>query len=418
MNGIVFAFHYIPHKYDVALEEFWLSLEEQFKKTDKQLILITTTELENQRLPYIHIPYSLLDYGQSCNTFINCSDNVASMLEKWYKCPLSVARRGWENSYAFFYRLFEQTRPAGIISWQSVHPISRIVRQISTELDIPWWTLERGWFPNTLMLDSLENNCMGEFSRSLGVRRYRDKYVCNEELLARLRKSVSGDYASRYPADSYMNHSPSLNGRSIAVFFNHARPFFDELANSTLSQFHDVEEAVLVAKLNVISRALHEEGLTLYIKEHPISHECGFSGLVGKVEHAVETFAEIQTLIDNSAYILMTTSSIQFALALRRVKFGLLGPGFLSTYRGVPTYSLSGNVGQFLYDIGPKSDWSSRWPNIDVQMSFLHENFMLDIGDPGARTQSSVEIAELLQVFRGMPQDQALNNLSDCLFQI
>lgn len=87
------------------------------------------------------------------------------------------------------------------------------------------------------MLDTAENNLMGEFSRSLAVNRLIQNYQSNKSLLVMMREKWSNDKWARYPADhsSCSDISPSQNG--FAVFFNHARPFLRTSLQARLLDF-------------------------------------------------------------------------------------------------------------------------------------------------------------------------------------
>lgn len=414
-RGIVYAFHFLPYHFDPRLEQFWASFSEKLARQGHTLIILSTTELVDKNLLYIQVPYNLPDYQGNELVSENCPSHVLTSVKNWYGCNTESAQRGWKSAQAFFLKVFSETEPAAIISWQSVNPLSRLVRDLATTLDVPWWTLERGWFPDTLMLDTAENNLMGEFSRSLAVNRLIQNYQSNKSLLVMMREKWSNDKWARYPADhsSCSDISPSQNG--FAVFFNHARPFFEDLAPSSIARFHAASDEQLVKNLSRIATYLGSRGMKLLIKEHPVTKIVGRSPLANSVPGALETNLPVEFLVDKSKYRLLTNSSIQFSLAINNIRYGALSAGFLTNNAAVPHLQTTTDLDHFFWKISDDSDWSARWEFIDRQMSFLYENYMLPIDSAEALERSSDELCGLLRPFLGAPQSKGLDFLNNFL---
>jgi hypothetical protein len=408
-RGLVYAFHFLPYHLDPRIEQFWSSLSERLAHQGHQLVILSTTELMDKNLLYIQVPYNLPDYRGNELSSESCPSHVSKSLENWYRCNPESAQLGWKVAEAFFKKIFSETEPAAIISWQSVNPLSRLVRNLATTLDVPWWTLERGWFPNTLMLDTAENNLMGEISRSLAVNRLLQKYQSNKSLLVMLREKWSNDNWSRYPADHSVSAEISPSQDEFAVFFNHGRPFFEDLVPSSIARFHGISDEQLVNKLSRIAAYLGKRGIKLYIKEHPITKMVGRSPLANTVPGAQDTNLPVEFLVKKSRYRLLTTSSIQFSLAINKTRFGTLSSGFLTTNVAVPHLGVATDLDHFFREISDASDWSARWESIDRQMSFLYENYMLPIDSVAALEQSCDELCGLLRPFLGAPQSNGFN---------
>lgn len=414
-RGIVYAFHFLPSRFDPRIEEFWVSFAERLAHQGHTLIILATTEVVNKNLIYIQVPHNLPNYKGHDLVSENCPSHVLRSIKNWYGCDTESAQRGWRSAQAFFLKLFSETEPAAIISWQSVNPLSRLVRELATTLDVPWWTLERGWFPNTLMLDTAENNLMGEISRSLAVNRVKRNYHPNKLLIASMRDKWSNDKWSRYPAELFSSANVSTSRDNFAVFFNHARPFFEDLVPTSIARFHAISDEQLVDKLRKIAAYFGERGISFLIKEHPITKMMGRSPLAESVPGAQNTSLPVEYLVKQSRYRLLTSSSIQFSLAINKVRFGALSTGFLTNNEAVPYLRETTHLDQFFLEISDDSDWSARWEFIDRQMSFLYENYMLPIDSAEALERSSDELCGLLRPFVGASQSKGLDFLNNFL---
>lgn len=414
-RGIVYAFHFLPYHLDPRIEQFWASFSEKLARQGHTLIILSTTELNDKNLLYIQVPYNLPDYQGNELVSEDCPSHVVKSVKNWYGCNTESAREGWKSAKAFFLKVFSETEPAAIISWQSVNPVSRLVRDLATTLDVPWWTLERGWFPDTLMLDTAENNLMGEISRSLAVNRVKRNYHPNKLLMVSMRDKWSNDKWSRYPAELFSSANVSTSRDNFVVFFNHARPFFEDLVPTSIARFHAISDEQLVNKLRKIAAYFGERGISFLIKEHPITKMMGRSPLAESVLGAQDTSLPVEYLVKQSRYRLLTSSSIQFSLALNKVRFGALSSGFLTNNEAVPYLREATDLDQFFWEISDDSDWNTRWEWIDRQMSFLYEHYMLPIESAEAAERSADELCGLLNPFVGAPQSRGLDFLNSFL---
>jgi hypothetical protein len=135
----------------------------------------------------------------------------------------------------------------------------------------------------------------------------------------------------------------------------------------------------------------------------------GRSPLANTVPGAQDTNLPVEFLVKKSRYRLLTTSSIQFSLAINKTRFGTLSSGFLTTNVAVPHLGVATDLDHFFREISDASDWSARWESIDRQMSFLYENYMLPIDSVAALEQSCDELCGLLRPFLGAPQSNGFN---------
>lgn len=231
-RDVVLIFHCVPHTIAPELEIFWMELRKQLIEEGYDILLVSTTEISNEKIPYIKVPYLVPDYVADIDRSYSKEPSAAiiSLIKSWYKISHDEAVGAWQKIDYFYLNLLGKLEPALVISWQSTNPVSRVVKQSCLTLGIPWRVAERGWVKNTLMIDSAENNGMSEINSSFALQEIYKKYKTNQSIVGYYKeRALSSGVIERYPISDELN---SINRprwgipikSKIYALFTHGEP--------------------------------------------------------------------------------------------------------------------------------------------------------------------------------------------------
>jgi hypothetical protein len=412
-NGVYFAFHCVPYEVSPDLELFWGELQKQLNSNGYSLLLITTVKLKITTIPHIFVPYMLLEYPElreiESDKNKNNYDYLIRHLMDWYFFEYETASKTFHKVYNFYQSLFNVCKPLGIISWQSMHPISRLCRQLCIEQGIPWWVSERGWVNGTLMIDTHENNFMSELNQSFLSEKIFKNYETNYNILNKFVDRVSSAKSiARYPNSLNCIDDVDLKNRlgipagsKVYTFCAHGEPHICA-ANTfhSIQRQHQLTFSKLQSNLKSVADFLASRGDYLLVKEHPFNtihdRELSLEGF----QNTIKVDAAIDDLITISDHFLFTVSTIQFDLFLMNKSFGLLSNGILSGINEAPNISDFTDVHHFINEIENECNWRVRKIGIDKKISYLLDYFLYEIGEDSNKV-SIAAILPLLLKFTG-----------------
>jgi len=406
-KGFVIAFHCVPADVEPRIEQFWLDLRQLLQKQDQELLLISTAHVSEQLLPFISIPFHLPDILGNLNEVERVDPRLVSTLVNWYRIGNTEATEVWSRVDLFIAGLLESTQPAAVISWQSAHPLSRMVRQACQSRDIPWWCAERGWLRDTLMVDLCENNGLSETSRSLGMQRAYDRYqphvTLPQSLLDRIPPITS---ASRYPKNDLVSRTNLRQrlglppGACVFAWLTHGEPHVNSISNPSVQANHGMNQNLLQAELMELANEFKMRGWWLVVREHPfnsIHKRC--LDIQGLANVSLDD-GDLDDLLEQADFFLFTLSTLQFELVLRGKPFGLLARSLLSGPGEAPFRGDFSSCADFLNTLTDGKLWFSRQQALLRKVCFLYEHQLLDIAPERGR-QSAQDLATLLSKFNG-----------------
>ena len=373
----VMIFHCIPWEVDSSIERFWSALRIHLKKRGQNLLLITTTSIQDSEIPHVKIPYLLTDFDfqNPLDPFLLKSKPMVKILQDWYRLSDEKSEFIYSNVNAFIKLLFDNVKPLAVISWQSAHPLSRMVREACVEEDIQWWAAERGWIKNTLMLDICENNFLSEVHRSITIKRSMDRYNPSELILSELEKRFTDKYSSaRYvntTGDCESSSFHSLRRRlnlssdtSIWALFTHGEPHIHVLS-SHLKNSHNSDVDKMQMKLSLLAEYLKKQGAVLLVREHPFNKNNDRSLVLDGLSNVYFHDGDLDELISEADVGLFTLSTLQFDWAMKSKPFGLLCRGLLSGKSMAPQYDQYESAQSFVDACLDESQWFKR--NIEIK---------------------------------------------------
>ncbi len=419
-KGMVMAFHCVPENIAPEIEKLWSVLQQHLSGQGQQLLLITTTAIRNPNLPHIRVPYELEKYPAAKSPVsLDMDHHLIEGLQSWYGFSTEHAQGVYGKTKKFYAELLDIAQPAAVISWQSMNPASRIVREACAARGIPWWCSERGWVRGTLMVDTSENNFLSESTLSFTLQRLYKKYQANESLLTRYKKKTAAlTTIARYPspkrvAESALRSSLKIpEGCKLYAFMNHGEPHVGAMTSLFgLQNQHELRPGQLQRSVEQIAHYLASRGDYLLIKEHPFNVKHRRTIDTAHLPNTLSIDASLEAIDKEVDGYFFTLSTLQFEIALKGRRFGLLSRGPLSDAAAAPCLHDFGSVEAFFHEIENSLAWEDRSKEIDRRISFYLDHFLLDLDDDHL-VESSKALADHLQQFRGLEAGVALPKLS------
>lgn len=407
VQGLVLAVNCTPEDADPAVAAFWGQLHEHLGAQGQQLVIASTTPLSNPALQVLEIPFELPAFAERFPLAAGQATAVPPALlddlVRWYGCPAEQAAAGWQQAQAFFDDLLQTLRPSAVLGWQSVNPVTRVLRQAARAADVPFWAGERGWLRNTLMFDTLENNALGEANLSLGLARLRASSTPSAATLQRLqaRAQAVTDLA-RYPGEPPVTGAALRQrlgipaGDTVVAFFGHGEPSFGTWQSGPMAQLHGVPAGQLQARLDAVSDALLARGAWLLVQEHPFNRARCNTLQLGDSPRVVSVAENVGSVVDAADACLFTQATLQFDVAcLGHKPFGLLARSPLYRAGTPPLFGDHPSADAFLDSVMDPTAWPARRVQLQADIAFLYDTLLLDIA-PDAVAPSAAHWARHL----------------------
>ncbi len=391
VQGLVLAVNCTPEEADPAVATFWGQLHEQLGAQGMQLVIASTTPLSNPALQVLEIPFELHSFAERFPLADGQAPAVPPALVddlvRWYGCTAEQAAAGWHQAQAFFDDLLQTLRPSAVLGWQSVNPVTRVLRQSARAADVPFWAGERGWLRHTLMFDTLENNALGETNLSFSLAQLRARWAPSPATLQHLqaRARAATDLA-RYPGDPPITGAALRQrlgipaGDTVVAFFGHGEPSFGMWQSGPMAQMHDMPAGQLQARLDAVSDALLARGAWLLVQEHPFNRARCNTLALRDSPRVISVAENVGSVVDAADACLFTQATLQFDVAcLGHKPFGLLARSPLYRAGTPPLYGDFPSAQAFLDSVMDHAAWPARRAQLQTDIAFLYDTLLLDI---------------------------------------
>lgn len=267
------------------------------------------------------------------------------------------------------------------------------------------------------MVDTTENNYLSESTMSFGLQRIYKNYLTNQSLLARYkRKTADLATIARYPSQKQASEYSLRESLKIPqesklyAFMNHGEPHVEAMTSLIgLQNQHELRSGQLFRTVEKIAHYLAGRGDYLLIKEHPFNVKHRRTIDTAHLPNTLTTEASLEAIDKEADGYLFTLSTLQFEIAMKGRRFGLLSRGPLSATAAAPCLHDFGSTEDFFHAIENSVAWEERSKEIDRKISFYLEHFLLDLDDH--LVESSKVIADHLQQFRGLETGVAVPQL-------
>lgn len=416
-SGIVLAINFIPTKIEPAITAFWEKLSEGLAQSGKVLLVATTAELDSEYLNVIQIPYSFIDFHRDsgCAHHTGQPDqSLTTLIENWYACTPKMARQAVLNGTEFYGELLDTLKPMTVITWQSAHPTSKVLKTLCLTKDIPCLSAERGGLRDSVMFDMGLNNYVSEANISLIADKAWSSYQWNSSHYQELKhKFFYAPSKSRYQSNPFLE--PADFKRKYAIddqatifaWVSHGEPCFQaQNTDSALAELHAIQGPILQAKINEIAAYCIDNGLYLLIQEHPFNKDQAQALHYPTHERVIVVQEDIASVLSVADHYLFTTASAQYDAIFYQKSYGMLSKSLLHHEHGAFFIQDYPSTASFMRDVLHAPDWDTRLRNLEKRLMFLHDHLFLDISTAEAIAASAQRLLQILNRFeRPIPAD-------------
>lgn len=416
-NGVVLAMHCVPESADPRVERFWSLLDRRLREHGYLLILLSTTPVNNDELQVIDIPFQLTQFSQKFRVQpsmgIEVSEQAIHEVVTWYGCSYQQANDSLRVAHAFIRDLLDTLRPSAVLGWQSLNPVTKVLRERSRSAELPYWSSERGWIRNTLMFDLGGPHLLSELDTSLASSRQLERYRPSENLLNALKnRTLQSHTLGRYEAAPRLDRVRMRSklgipeDHKVVVLFTHGEPGMNSHSTASIREFHDLSPDRLQAWVDVLSLNLQARGIWLLVQEHPFNVGSDRCIRLPEGPQILTVKENVSSLIDAADAFLFTLATLQFDLVFQDKPLGLLCRSALY-HKGDPPYMGDyDSAEEFIDALFDEGSWVSRRERLQARMAFIYENLLLDI-EPAVVDESASEWATHLARLR-RPVDSLL----------
>ena len=410
-HGLVLAMHCVPHTVDPAVEAFWSHLGQQLAERGHTLVLLSTAPLSDASLQVIEMPFELTGFTRHFPTLpsagVAVSEQAIHDAVSWYGCDHDHARDNLRLAQAFLSDLLGTLRPAAVLGWQGLNPLTRVLRDCAREAELPWWTAERGWVRNTLMFDLGGAHLLGEPQTSLASARARARYQPTPAVLQALRqRATQAASLARYAGAERLGRAALREklgmpaDAQVVVLFTHGEPGMNSMGTAVVRELHDVSTEGLQARVDAVSAALQARGHWLLVQEHPFNATAGRCLRLPPGSQVLSVSEDVSSLLDAADACLFTLATLQFDAVFLDKPMGLLSRSAL--YRdGEPPFMGDFNSAEsFLDSVLDASAWPTRFERLRADVAFLYEQFLIDIEGPAVASGAAEWATQLARLRR------------------
>ncbi|MCP5267243.1 MAG: hypothetical protein H6934_14090 [Burkholderiaceae bacterium] len=414
--GLVLVANYM--RLDAPMRAFWSGLDRRLRAVGLQLLMLSTTEVEDLPFPVMSIPYHLGEFATRFDIRFEAAPVWAGPIIELSKqadphSPPEITASGTAVAAEFYSNLFEALRPAAVIGWNAMHPHTQLFVGIARLFGIPAWNAERGWLRDTMMFDLGENTLLCEWGQSVALRSMQARPTADPALFERLRAHYLSTRIGKYAGEAAVDPAAArarlgigATERVVAAF-THAEPGIHGPAEAVRPVVHDASTNLLDLRLAELATQARAQGAVLLVQEHPINRE---QGMVR--ERAMDAGARFvhenpYTLFDLAEVTAHTHSTLQFDSVLVGKPIMLLERTMLELANAPGAYALDefGSVGAALLAALDGSDWPVRRANLAAFVAAVARHQLIDIGN-GIVPQDASALAKVLARYaRPAPSD-------------
>lgn len=394
----VLAVHCVPGQDDPQVEKFFKKLQEELLRLGGELTLLSTVDFPTANRGALRLNFDLSEFENFGIVNEPCFEDEFS---KYFDMDLYSSSLRCRGFASFAYELIQKRKIDAIITWQSTHPMSRILGQCGRRFGIPVWSMERGWIPGTIMMDLSENNFYSEACLSVGLQRLKQNYVASKETALRVKHLCFDLKFGRYKCEPIVGR-PQLRKKlgltcdqKVVAFFLHGEPYVWH--RPRLSGLLGMSERALLSFVNELDSWCFDRGVALFIQQHPFNRSGRFHLKFDGMKCAREIAINPHSLLALSDASICTTSTITASAIFYPGSIGLLGKSFLSDVGSLPSADEFASVDRFLdHLLNENGDFAVRNKELAINhLCFLYDACLLDIG-PEMVQLSAAEVTKLL----------------------
>ena len=382
VNTILFTL-YVPPSVEPVIEKFFGDIASSCKPFLNVKILTT--------YPNSNIwQASSIDYSPTvlcAEPFVaklppaSLTDFLTSQLSLWAEHHWPGDPYGIEHLrkiYRFFENEVDQSENmSAIFTWQSQSLYSTLLRSIATDRGIPFYSVERGWLPHTLMVDIGRNTFFSETNLSFIKR---EAPTLTEKERAQFQVNMSLRNCDRYEDINTKSSKPQPNK---VVFFNHGEPHFSFAGNAQQRLAHHHNLSQIGTIVETVNNYCLKNQLNFAVQEHPFNRE-GLFNLSSVYPNICNSNESVKEIFESQHTSLFTHSTLQFQSVLSGCKTALLSRGPLSGW--IPELQHHSSVEKFLNHFLKTPAESYLNPAVDYIYD-LYKKFLIDI-EPTSYEQS------------------------------
>ncbi|MBL8386760.1 MAG: FkbM family methyltransferase [Hydrogenophaga sp.] len=402
-GGLVLAMHCVPAEVDPRVEAFWSALAQALAQRGHALMLLSTTPVNDPALHVIDMPFELTGFVRHFAALPSAGEAVSEQdihdAVGWYGCDHDTARDNLRLAQAFLRDLLDTLRPAAVLGWQALNPLTRVLRASARAAEVPYWSGERGWVRNTLMFDLGGSHLLGELSTSLASARQRERYLPHPLLLQSLRQRATqaaslGRYAGaeRLGREALRERLGIAAEDRVAVLFTHGEPGMNTMATASVRELHDLSGPLLQQRLDALAQALSARGFWLLVQEHPFNAAAGRCLRLPEGVRVVGVREDVSSLLEAADVCFFTLATLQFDAVFLDKPFGLLGRSALCRDGLPPVMGDHASADGFLDTVLDAAAWPARFERLRADVAFQFENLLIDT-EPDAVAQGAAEWA-------------------------
>ena len=301
------------------------------------------------------------------------TDFLTSQLSLWAEYHWPRDPHGIEHLrkiYKFFEHEVDQCENmSAIFAWQSQSLYSTLLRSIATDRGIPFYSIERGWLPHTLMVDIGRNTFFSETNLSFIKK---EVPILTEKARAQFQVKMKDRIGDRYRD---VNDKPSETNPNKVVFFNHGEPHFSFSGNAQKrsATHHNLSQTGTIVE--TINNFCLKNRLSFMVQEHPFNRE-GLFRLSDEYPTICYSEENIKSIFKSQHASLFTHSTLQFQSVLSGCKTALLSRGPLSGW--VPELRQHSSIEEFLNRFLNTPAESYLNPAVDY-IHDIYKNFLIDL---------------------------------------
>ncbi|MBN9460997.1 MAG: hypothetical protein J0H00_07195 [Burkholderiales bacterium] len=174
-RGLHLASCYLPN--DRFVDAFFTDLASGLARLGQEILLLPTYEAGIDGIQHVRISYDLAGYTELTHARAGPAsgllpDAFGDLEAAWSHRQIGAAdmAEGIGACAAFFARLLDEMEPDSVSVWNPAVPQGRLLQMACLARGIPFFGLERGVFPETIMLESREVGAQADLVLSPALR--------------------------------------------------------------------------------------------------------------------------------------------------------------------------------------------------------------------------------------------------------
>jgi FMN phosphatase YigB (HAD superfamily) len=392
---------YLPN--DPFVDAMLEALDRQLEQRGVTLIVLTTFKPAHDRFRYLQVPYLLAGYSELAVPPDAAAVNryprgylESDAMWQGIRSPHSATARGLAVCDAFYRRVLETLEPDSVFIWNPTVPAGRLLQSLCSVYTIPSYGIERGVYPETMMIDHLGIGAMGDLNLDFALRQHARSATINSDALAQIRDYYAGRGAGKYKAKHAETSPDQLRARNgvpagkrlVTLFLSAAASWAPRSLHG--SRYSSPWFADATAAINALLEATGEDTHIL-VQDHPLNRKTTVMPQHPRL--SVSEGEPIRTMLAASdAAAVLGATTVQHEALLTDTPVVLLSRSQLSG-KGVCYEYDGGALDALLESAIARDGWEARREQIARYVPFLFDHVL--IGQPGGLARTTVlDLAE------------------------